>query len=369
MQTPPKKDRRGPWVGASEVPILTMGNRFPFKPDDGSSPLLALYRLKRGETEGADWTPAMLRGTILEPHVRAALAKALNRQITDATDDLKADGMPFLQASPDGWVVPDRPELAGPETITQLKTARRPLDYGWGDVDWANAANDFVGILPEHVWWQCQAELLVTRARENLVACLDVTGFDDDNILALAETGDADKLQWLVDGMDLRIYRVYPNEGSHRTIIEHARSFSYKVENGTPPDPQTQRDVFNLHPFDNGQTLVASEELEDLIRAAAKARVWKKKHEDHYKELAAKITRAMGRHKMVVDSAGTKLCDYVSHRVFDEEAFEAQRPDLYAKHCRTVFDPKGLDPKVKKAFMSSDIVGKRVFTTRIKTDG
>lgn len=150
-------------IGASEVPIIVMGPRFPWAKDYNAR---SLFLAKTGRMPGQPESQAMKLGGDLEPSLLQYASRELgpitraqkqaihSNQVMIATLDARMRDQPFLV------------ELK----VTGLVNRFYPVDR-WGDWETPiTQASDCDGVIPEEFYWQVTAQLACINSRVRRIA-------------------------------------------------------------------------------------------------------------------------------------------------------------------------------------------------------
>lgn len=279
-------ERRRKGIGGSDAPVV-MGLskwRTPFE----------LWQEKRGVLESSQENEAMRWGQMLEPLVRQRYADETGHVVT-IPDTLVHPTIPHMIAHVDGITASGR--------VLEIKTARD--SRGWGEPG--------TDEIPPAYIVQVQHYLAVTGAEIADIAAL-------------------------LAGQDFRIYSVPRNQDLIDMIIDQEGAFWEMVQRETPPPPISFADaVAQYHTSRAGEIVATTDELMAVegLRELKKLEAAQKIEKEALK-IAIAIT--LGDRDTLTDADGNVLATWKSSkppRVFDEQAFKAAHPDLYAHFLTT----------------------------------
>lgn len=233
-------------------------------------------------------TPAMKRGLILEESVARAYSHRTGRKLEPGF---------FAVHSKHPWfaATPDR-KIAGNGGLVQIKTHLTWLEDEYGP-DGSNA-------FPEAELLQVLHELEVTGADYADLVPVFGTEAVFDMLVYLLESKtmtEVDVAQYIIDKMDLRIYRIERDNDLQKSIVEADREFreKYIIPHEIPPDAPT---------FENRDTIrKATEEEIEIIQTVKDRWIEQRKAEkglDTIKDLAKKT---IGEDKGIDAGYGEKL--------------------------------------------------------------
>lgn len=145
---------------------------------------------------------------------------------------------------------------------------------------------------------------------------------------------DITDLAVLIGGRDFRTYTIHRDKELERLIIEKEKAFwTNHIEKEIPPEPTMYHDLDTLYGNDNGLSLDAPLEIMEVCERLAEI-----KHQLFVLEKAKEgdeflIKKAMGENAILLD--GDKYLatwkKTKSSNKFDEKAFKAEYPGLYAE--------------------------------------
>lgn len=177
-------DRRRKGIGGSDAPVIMIGWEHPF-----SNPL-ELWRDKMGLSEPKPETPAMMRGSMMEPLVREMYQRETGRNVEVVTDLLRHPVHSWMIGNIDGRIIMDSVgtwecKVPGMKNYMRCKNSG-PLEYyliqmmhylgvdgdKWGSFSIFNAElwemtnfdierdDEFIGMLmeKEEAFWKCVEE-------------------------------------------------------------------------------------------------------------------------------------------------------------------------------------------------------------------
>lgn len=189
---------RSKFVGGSDIPAIL-----------GCSPYVTpveLYVKKRTGAETPD-NPVLRRGRMLEPYVRELYTEETGNGLLPSVFVVGPE--PWMGANLDGVVATSH------HRVFEAKTANP-----WTRKDWGEAGTDSIP-----VYYTAQVQWY-----------LGITGF------AVAD------LAALIGLDDFRVFHVEADAAIFAALVERAREFWRRVQEGDPPAPTNAEDVFRLFP-------------------------------------------------------------------------------------------------------------------------
>ena len=337
-------DRTGPFVGASDAPVIALGNVY------GKTPT-RLYLEKIGKAPGFSGNKFTELGNLLEPFVREWAASYLGRRIEVVPPWVPHPKRPWQRASLDGWILP----AGGHNGITvQIKTTRNIADWG---PSWSSEAD----AVPRYVQVQCQHEMDVYDASRALVI---VVGTQDFAERVAADSEDFQNPAFvarLVGMLEKRCYELWRDRPFLDDLVEAEEQFVECVRSLTPPAELSLEDVKLLYPKgETGTALEATRKVYELARKVKAARE-KAKEADAAKKQAEAALGAALKGCSRATFQGKEIVTWSNNRGFDLETFRIEHPALYESYCRS-FDAAGFKedyPDLREAYMKPGI-GQRV---------
>jgi putative phage-type endonuclease len=279
-------DRRK-FIGGSDAPAIL-----------GLSPWKTPYQLyleKRGELEGhgdsvdPDNDP-MFWGKTLEPIIRQRYADKTGKRIV-------VPSAPIIHPQ-HGWMGGSLDGVTDDQRVFEAKNTRVLGEWGEPETD----------AIPEMYLVQVQHYLAVTQFSVADVAVL-------------------------IGGNDFRIYHIEADIELQALIIEREAAFWSRVQNGDPPPPLTYSDMQKR--YGKASTAIVVQASPEAVEAVNRIKQLKEIQEQE-ETLKAFVMGEMGEADTL--SAGDKiLATWKAAKAakrFDQKAFEADHPELYAQYCK-----------------------------------
>ena len=135
----------------------------------------------------------------------------------------------------------------------------------------------------------------------------------------------------LIGGNDFRIYPLEYNAALCEHVNQRLYDFWFNhVIADVEPEPVNLQDLQQCYPKDNGQVLLASDEVLEALQARQQAAEVKKKADEILKTQETVIKKFMGEHQILLDADGRKLASWKSQasKRFDARDFKKVHPDL-----------------------------------------
>ena len=274
-----------------------------------------LEKTGRAEPEDLSDNEAVYWGNRLEDVVAEEFSRRTGLKVRRCNRTLTHPDLPFVIAHIDRQILSDGKRGPG---VLEVKTAGQYAASKWGP-----SGTD-----------QVPDEYLVQTAHY-----LAVTGY------AYA------RLAVLIGGRDLRIYEIPRDEELIDLVLRQEERFWHEhVEADMPPPPVTVGDIETLYAVDNGETLLASAEIEDAARTLAEIKAQIKSLEEHASSLEERIKAAMRDYSVLVDAEGNPLVTWKKSKDsqrLDTKRLKEEQPEIWSRYCRTVPGSRRFLLKVK----------------------
>jgi len=255
---------------------------------------LQVWNEKMGLTGPQEDNPAMFWGRALEPVVRQKYSDETGRAVLIPKGMLRHPDYPFMLANLDGFTEDGR--------LVEIKTAG--YSFGWGE----NGTDD----IPINYLLQVQHYMAVTG--------LKVTD-----------------MPVLIGGQDFRIYEIPEDKQIQKLIINRESAFWSMVEAGTPPDPESYREIKEFYKNSEASRIVASGEVEAALERLIEARKTMKDLEEEEEAAKRIIMLNMGASDTLVSPAGVVLATWKSGKPpkrFDAKGLEMDLPETYRLYLK-----------------------------------
>jgi putative phage-type endonuclease len=262
----------------------------------GLSPWKTAYQVWREKTQPIEDTEpnaAMQYGNLIEPVIRQWYADETGRKVTVLKDMLHHPQYPFIIANLDG--------IADGQRVLEIKTAQ------YAD-DWGEPGTDEIP-LP----YSCQVQQYMM-----------VTGF---NVADVAVS---------FGGRMPVIYEVPADKDLHTILLEKMVEFWALVQSNTPPEPVTYADaIARFGGKSVGKVVVASEFIEDRVKALREIRQQCSTLEEQEKRLKADLMIELGENDTLVDPSGKVLATWKQSKAttkFDSDLFKLENPTIFSAY-------------------------------------
>lgn len=276
-------DRRR-YVGGSDVAAIL-----------GISPYVSpveLYLRKRGEAPAQPDDAILRRGRRLEPYVRDMYAEETVRQVQPPVFVIGPE--PWIAANLDGTSYDAR---MSDERVLEIKTANAFTRRDWGE--------EGTDAIPVYYTAQLQWYLMVTGlTRADLAALI---GLDD-----------------------FRVFTVEADRETQAVLIERAREFWRRVQEGQPPEPQSPEDAAALFPEHTPGAVVEANDVDVAVVSELKhVRATLAEIEQREETLRLALQKRLGEAEALTLD-GIPLCTWKTQarRTVDTRALREQHPDI-----------------------------------------
>jgi predicted phage-related endonuclease len=142
----------------------------------------------------------------------------------------------------------------------------------------------------------------------------------------------------LIGGNDFRIYSLTYHEKLSAYVNERLRDFWFNhVIADVEPELMDLRDIEQCYSRDNGDVILASEDIFTAWEIRQNAEKLKQQAEELMKEQEAVIKKFMGANQLLLDANGTQLASWRSQTAnrFDTTGFKKAHPDLAKEFNKT----------------------------------
>lgn len=270
-------------IGSSDIGVILGVN--PFKS------IVQLYLEKRGELIPQDESEPMYWGIDLEANVCKRYQHITGNKVARVNKTQRLKGYDYLTSHIDRRVV-------GQSKILEAKCVGIWSGKGFGD-----AGTDD---LPEHILAQVQWQM-------------GVNDMDAADVAALFGA------QWA-----MRIFPVERDKELFATMLEAAIEFWSRVQEGRPPEPESEADCKALWPAAKRSVVVVGDSL-----GLARDR-YKKSAKDH-KSAKLELQLAIGDYEEMHDEIGARIATYKNQpdTRLDQAAFKKAEPEMFKRFTRT----------------------------------
>ena len=281
----------------------------------------SVWAEKTGKSRPADETEAMMWGTLLEPVIRAELARRLDVDIVECPT-LRSLARPWQLYNPDGLILAQN-------ALVEIKNAS-----AWRARDWED------GEVPDHAELQIQHGCAVTGADGAYVA-----GLIGGNRLRWEYVPRDDELIATINAAEQHLWDTYivpdvapPIDGSDATAEAIAARW---------PQRPWPAEIFAEDPFEVEAAIVAYRSAVDAEKAAKVAKA----------TAVNQLADMLQGNDALLDNTGRKLVA-VKRGQFRERAFREEQDDAEWLHKVEIVDRdrlKAEDPELYRAYQSTSI--------------
>ncbi len=276
---------RSQFVGGSDIASIL-----------GCSPYksaVELYLEKRGEAPGVADNPILRRGRRLEPYVRDMYREETGRTTSPATFVRGIE--PWICVSPDG-LSSDGP-LAAWNRVLEIKTANPFTRRDWGD--------EGTDQVPVYYTAQCQWALMVT-------------GLDRADLAALIGIDD------------FRIFTIEADRELQGILLERARVFWQRVQDGNPPPAVSSEDLARLFPQHRQGAVVEANDVDlSVLDELRGVKSLIRESEDRAAALTMSLQARLGdAEALTLDGVPLATWKAQTRRSIDVKALREQQPEL-----------------------------------------
>ena len=259
-----------------------------------------VYLEKRGEIAPPDLSDnqAVHFGNVLEDVVAEEYTRRKGYKVRRVNRMLQHQDHNFMLANIDRAVT-------GKKWVLECKTAGQYCSSDWGPDD-----SDQV---PDSYLIQCMHYMIVT-------------GYERADLAVL------------IGGRDFRTYTIPFDRGLADTVINREAEFWHHVIEGTPPPAQNIHDIETMYAVDNGQSIVASD---DIIQAVAALKVVKEQLKSiglQKTDMEETIKKVLLDNSVLLGDEGSPLITWKkakNSQRFDAKAFAKDHPELHSKYLKT----------------------------------
>ncbi|MCP4342108.1 MAG: hypothetical protein GY799_25300 [Desulfobulbaceae bacterium] len=143
----------------------------------------------------------------------------------------------------------------------------------------------------------------------------------------------------LIGGRDFRSYRFQRDFDLESMMISRAKSFWFdNVLARVPPDPINGSDIATLYAQDNGDTTVATVEVENLVERLKTQKKQMKALKSDISDSSLALKMSMRSASVLESPQGRILATWKKAKdsdVFDNQSFAVDHPDIYREYCST----------------------------------
>jgi putative phage-type endonuclease len=260
---------------------------------------VTLYLKKVGEIPETETKEVMYWGNQLEDIVAREYAKRKDVNVRRNNRTIRHKEHEFMYAHLDRTI-------DGQDTILECKTAGAWMANEWGE--------DGTDQVPEQYLIQVNHYMICTGKRRAELAVL-------------------------IGGNDFRMYEFEYDEELAEIIIEGETRFWHDhVLAKVAPDPQNPKDLDTLYAIANNEQLLAGNDLLGYHHELMKIKGELKVMEAGKDYMEYRIKKGMEFHSALLNDEGDAIATWKNakdSRVFDQETFKAEHPDLFSKFKKT----------------------------------
>lgn len=139
----------------------------------------------------------------------------------------------------------------------------------------------------------------------------------------------------LIGGQDFRIYNFERDQELLEMLIEAEAEFWQRVQDRNPPPATTKGDISTYMAIDNGDSIVASSDIENACKLLKDVKGRLKELNATKNQLETMIKLEIGKNSVLTDLSGNPLATFKKARDsvrFDSKAFAAEEPDLFESY-------------------------------------
>ena len=251
-----------------------------------------LEKIGQAEPDDLSDNPQVHWGHVLEDVIAQEYTRRENKQLNAPEKPYICRNSPWLRANLDFITIDN-------QRIIECKTANAFS----AKTQWGASGTD---IVPEPYLLQVNHYMYVTGIHEADLAVL-------------------------IGGNDFRIYPLKYHEGLSNYANQQLYHFWFNhVIAGVEPEPSNLQDLQQMYPKDNGQIVLASDDVLEAIRAREKAVEMKKEADETLKTQEAIIKNFMGENQLLLDADGSRLVSWKTQTAnrFDTKGFKQAHPEL-----------------------------------------
>lgn len=207
---------------------------------------------------------------------------------------------------------------------------------------------DYMLTHPKHDWFRSHFDFIsadgrvLVEAKNYNVNARSKFDVDDNRIPAAdyvqivheAAVHNVDRvvLAVLFGGQEFQTFDFNITEQMKEDVIQQMAVFWGHVNAHTLPAPETVEQTKLLYPIDNGQRLVATQQIENGCAALREIKQIIKQYEDKADELEAKLRALMGENSEIITIDGRTLVSWKTSKPskrFSADLFKSAMPDIY----------------------------------------
>ena len=243
-----------------------------------------VYLEKMGQAEQFEGNDATHWGNVLEDVIAKEYARRTGNKVQRRNQHFVHPDHYFMMGNIDRWVVGEKKGL-------ECKTAGQYVSDKWGESGTDQVPDDYL--------IQCA----------HYMSVLNVDSWD---------------LAVLIGGRDFRIYHLQRDPELENMLIEQERDFwENHVLLKTPPEPVNLHDLEQLYPNDNGETIIATPDLECNISELKLIKADIKALEEKKKEIDKAIRESLADNSFVENDSGNLLATYKKSKDFKRTDWKA----------------------------------------------
>jgi len=253
-----------------------------------------LWLEKIGDAEPQQETWEMMRGKALEPALRQHYANKTGLVVSLPVKAMVSEKYPFMRYNPDG--------LTKEKRLVEFKTA------SYSD-EWGEEGTDEI---PQEYLLQVQHGMIVT-------------GFEVCDVTVS------------IGGNKPKYYLVEADKFLQEFIIEVEAKFWQMVEQRVPPPPSNNDDVARIYNRVNGQSVIATDEISEMLLHLQRAREVLKKYEKEKESAEVAIKNFMGENEVLVNVHGQILATWkqsLGAKRLDSDRLKKEQPLIAAQYTK-----------------------------------
>lgn len=142
----------------------------------------------------------------------------------------------------------------------------------------------------------------------------------------------------LIGGQDFRWFWIKRDETMIDNLIKREAEFWQRVQDGEPPDPQSDADLAILYPTDNGQAIDASPAMLDALTFIDTTKAKIKRLDSEVKDRTFELKKMIGENaEIVLGENGDKVATWKSHETnrLDAKKLRAEEPEIAKRYTTT----------------------------------
>lgn len=276
-------------IGGSDAPVILGISKWktPFQ----------LYQEKTGEKKYTVENDAIHWGIILEAVVAAEYARRNRVKVARSNATIQHPKYPWMIGNIDRRVLNKDGGM-----LLEVKTAGR----------WANMEE----------WGEDGSSDIPAAYMAQIQHYLAITGWANADLVAL------------IAGQDFRTYHIKPDAAYIENLIKEEEIFWNRIQEKNPPPPVNPDDFVRRWPIDNGQSVIATEEIEEAIFDYSEITSSIKKLEDEKDSLKFTIESFLGEKSFIIGADGREMasCKSQESNRLDVKKIKIELPEVAEKY-------------------------------------